>query len=93
VTTDGQRESFAVIISALAVAPRRDVSDGTRVIELSAEPEEIIGRLIDVGQDATRDEVVKAAFETCVARDGWPVPRRRWAIAITSSSSRLERAV
>jgi hypothetical protein len=61
------------------MAPGRDVSDGTRVVEPSAEPEEIFGRLTDVGQDATHEEVVKAAFEAWVARNGWPVPRRRWA--------------
>jgi Arc/MetJ-type ribon-helix-helix transcriptional regulator len=85
-----RREAIALLASALAVAPAWDAPDGTRVIELSAESEAIIQELVHAGYHATREEVVTAALEAMMAREGWPLPRGRRANSVFPARPELE---
>jgi hypothetical protein len=66
-----RREGIVLLASAFVVAPVRKVTDGTWVIELSPESEAIIQELIDAGYHSTREEVLTAALEAMMVRDGW----------------------
>ena len=69
--------AIALLAGVLAVAPTREAPAGTRVIELelSEESEAIIQELIRAGYHKTRQEVLTAALEAMMIRDGWPLPR------------------
>jgi hypothetical protein len=66
-----RREAIVLLASAFVVAPVRKVTDGTWVIELSPESEAIIQELIEAGYHSTREEVLTAALEAMMVRDGW----------------------
>jgi hypothetical protein len=66
-----RREAVVLLASAFVVAPVRKMTDGTWVIELSPESEAIIQELIEAGYHSTREEVLTAALEAMMVRDGW----------------------
>jgi hypothetical protein len=72
-----RREAVVLLASAFVVAPVRKMTDGTKVtdgtwvIELSPESEAIIQELIEAGYHSTREEVLTAALEAMMVRDGW----------------------